>query len=80
MSGAFKRIISLWEITIAEHQIKPCYAVPCGTVTLGGSEDGAKLRAIRWAHADAHVPPIKSYIRESWPHVTAKKIEREVRA
>jgi hypothetical protein len=63
----------LWEVRIAAHRVGR-WEVPEGTTTLGGSVEHAKLRAIRWAHTDAGVPPIRSLIRESWPHVKATRV------
>jgi hypothetical protein len=69
-----------WTVTIAEHDVPPRWHVGARTVTLGASTARiACSTAVRWAHADAGVPPLRSLLGVSMAHASAKP-ERAVAA
>lgn len=80
MPGGFKRVVELWEVTVAAHRIEPRYDIAERTATYGGPKQRARLSAIKDAHRAAGVPPWKPYVRESWPHAAATRRDQEVRA
>lgn len=63
----------MFRVRIAAHTVAGRYEIAATESEIGGKDAGAaKLQALRRAHCDASVPPLKSYLRISWPHVTAE--------
>jgi hypothetical protein len=64
-----------WKVRIAAHAVPPRWLIPSQTVRLPAPDaEDACLRAVRWAHADADVPPMRSLLRRSLQHATAKAL------
>jgi hypothetical protein len=64
-----------WRVTVNAHDIPPRWRIEAQNVKLTSPTAArARLRAIRWWHADGGVPPMKPLIRLSWPHTTAKQL------
>jgi hypothetical protein len=64
-----------WLIQIAEHDLFPRFHVPASeSRTWGLTAGAAKLTAIRYAHADNGIPPLKSMVRATAKHTTASEI------
>lgn len=63
----------MWTVTIAEHDVPPRWSIPAHTVTLGASTARiACSTAVRWAHCDAGVPPLRSLLAVSMEHASAR--------
>jgi hypothetical protein len=61
-----------FRVVIAAHPIPPRWEVPGAEVEVfAESEREARRQAVRSAHLDAGVPPLRSLLRLSWEHVTA---------
>jgi hypothetical protein len=69
----------LWSVRVHEHQLaNGRWRIPQDQVSLmAPSAKYARLRAIRWAHADQGAPPAKRCVLESWPYTTATPATRE---
>lgn len=70
---------NLWRVAIRAHEIPPRWSVPKCVYELGsGSSEYAANRAVKWAHSDAGVPPLRSLVALSLEHVTITRVAREV--
>ena len=67
-----------FRVTVAAHSIPPRWnIVEHERVVYEQDEQSARTHGIRSAHRDADVPPLRSLMRLSWPHVSAEA-EREL--
>jgi hypothetical protein len=63
----------MWKVTIAEHDIEPRWHIPARAVELAATTARiACSTAVRWAHADAGVPPLRSMLALSMAHASAR--------
>lgn len=67
-----KRVVELWDVVVEAHSVG-AYAIEELRISFGGSEEHARLEAVREAHRRHGVAPWKPYIRQSWPHTKATK-------
>ena len=65
-----------WKVTIVAHEVRgkrrswsipERVSLPCEV-----SADAARALALRWAHRDADVPPLRSLLRQSWEFSSAE--------
>jgi hypothetical protein len=63
--------LPLWKVTITEHSVSRYY-IPADTVKVPASTPKiARSVAVRWAHRDAGVPPLRSLLAVSMEHAHA---------
>ena len=68
---------SPFRVTIAEHEIPPRWTIPAAVIEVYAlSAEQARIQAIRDAHVQQAVPPLRSLRRLSWPHVSAEPAPR----
>jgi hypothetical protein len=75
------RDVIIYLVTVDAHTVHGSqdYEVPASEVKVGAvSENMAKVQALRWAQADAGVPPWLPYRRQGWKHVKATQQILEV--
>lgn len=66
---------SMWKVTIAEHHVPPRWDVPARTVEVAApTAQSACVIAVKWAHIDAEVPPLRSMLAVSMQHAHAKSV------
>ncbi|HME02088.1 MAG TPA: hypothetical protein VKG38_03535 [Solirubrobacteraceae bacterium] len=65
----------LWKVKIARHAVMQRWIIRAQSCKLPApSFDYACTQVIRWAHADAGIPPWKPCVRESLAHTTATRL------
>jgi hypothetical protein len=63
----------MWKVTIAEHHVPPRWDVSARTVEVAApTAQTACVIAVRWAHIDADIPPLRSMLAVSMAHATAE--------
>jgi hypothetical protein len=68
----------MWRVELAEHDVARWH-VRARSAELPAPDGAyARARVVRWAHADAGVPSMRSLVRASMGHVTATPSEGEV--
>lgn len=69
LGGLLKR----WQVVVAAHTVAR-WDVPARTTVVGAeTAEHARVTVLRWAHADAGVPPLRSMLRAAWQHVRAER-------
>lgn len=68
-------VLPMWRVTIAAHDVPPRWHVPARTTLTGSPTAEMACRfAAQEAHRDAGVPPMRSLLRQTLPHVKATLI------
>ncbi len=71
----------IWKVKVRRHRVKPRWIIPPRTETVRAPTGGfARERVVRWAHADAGVPPWRPAVRESLIHTTATSVGEAIAA
>ncbi len=71
----------MWRVTIAEHGVPPRWHIPAQEVTVGAGTAAIACRtAIRFAHRDADVPPLRSMLAVSMEYARAEPARSQVAA
>jgi hypothetical protein len=67
--------LPMYQVKIAAHSVAPRWVIRARTIKLPAPDaEFARGRAIRWAHADAGVPPMLPLVRASLAHTTAEPV------